>query len=92
VTSVGLDRDTRSPAGLTSPAGADGLSARTAGYPAGVTDETVDAVVVGAGPNGLVAACLLADAGWDVCLLEANDRVGGAVASVERAPGYVSDL
>jgi phytoene dehydrogenase-like protein len=40
-----------------------------------------DAVVVGAGPNGLVAANLLADAGWEVVLLEANDEVGGAVRS-----------
>ena len=30
-----------------------------------------DAVVVGAGPNGLVAAALLARAGWEVALLEA---------------------
>lgn len=52
---------------------------------------TVDAVVVGSGPNGLVATCLLADAGWDVCLLEAADRFGGAVASEQRVPGYVSD-
>lgn len=51
---------------------------------------TVDAVVVGAGPNGLVAATTLADAGWDVLLLEASDRVGGAVHSVE-AGGWISD-
>ncbi len=30
------------------------------------TDQTVDAIVIGAGPNGLVAANLLADAGWEV--------------------------
>lgn len=55
--------------------------------------ETVDAVVIGAGPNGLVAANALADAGWDVLLLEANDVVGGAVRSAEvTAPGFVSDL
>ncbi len=42
---------------------------------------TVDAVVVGAGPNGLVAANLLSDAGWDVLLLEAESAVGGAVRS-----------
>ena len=41
----------------------------------------VDAVVVGAGPNGLVAANRLADAGWEVLLLEAQPDVGGAVRS-----------
>ena len=39
-----------------------------------MTPQTVDAVVIGAGPNGLVAANALADAGWDVLLLEANDN------------------
>jgi phytoene dehydrogenase-like protein len=54
---------------------------------------TADAVVVGAGPNGLVAAIALADAGWDVTLVEAADTVGGAVASGEvTAPGFSSDL
>lgn len=54
---------------------------------------TVDAVVVGAGPNGLVAANALADAGWDVLLLEANDEVGGAVRSGDvTVPGFRSDL
>lgn len=52
-----------------------------------------DAVVIGAGPNGLVAANALADAGWDVLVLESNDEVGGAVRSAEvTAPGYVTDL
>ena len=55
--------------------------------------ETVDAVVIGAGPNGLVAANALADAGWEVLLLETNTTVGGAVRSAEvTAPGFVSDL
>lgn len=53
---------------------------------------TADAVIIGAGPNGLVAASALADAGWDVVLVEAADDVGGAVRSVELTPGYVQDL
>jgi phytoene dehydrogenase-like protein len=52
----------------------------------------VDAVVVGGGHHGLVAAAVLADAGWDVCLLEAADRMGGAVSSAQLHPGYVADL
>src|SRR6476661_8415261 len=52
--------------------------------------DTADAVVVGGGPNGLVAAITLADAGWDVVLLEARDKVGGAVSSVDR-DGWVMD-
>jgi phytoene dehydrogenase-like protein len=53
--------------------------------------EQPDAVVVGAGPNGLVAANLLADEGWDVVVLEAQPDPGGAVRSAELAPGFVHD-
>ncbi|HEX2272898.1 MAG TPA: NAD(P)/FAD-dependent oxidoreductase [Acidimicrobiales bacterium] len=53
----------------------------------------VDAVVVGAGHNGLVAANLLADAGWEVLVLEAQPEPGGAVRSAELIrPGFVHDL
>lgn len=52
-----------------------------------------DAVVVGAGPNGLVAANLLADAGWDVVVLEARPTPGGGVSSAEYlGPGWVADV
>jgi phytoene dehydrogenase-like protein len=52
-----------------------------------------DAIVVGAGPNGLVAANLLADAGWDVLVVEASGEPGGAVRTAEvTAPGFRNDL
>jgi len=54
---------------------------------------TVDAIVIGSGPNGLVAANALVDAGWDVLVLEAQDEIGGAVRSAEvTAPGFGTDL
>lgn len=55
--------------------------------------DDVDAVVVGAGHNGLVAANLLADAGWRVLVCEATDRPGGSVVSAElAAPGFTADV
>lgn len=52
-----------------------------------------DAVVIGAGPNGLVAANILAAAGWSVEVLEAQPEPGGAVRSDRGVhPDYVSDL
>jgi phytoene dehydrogenase-like protein len=52
-----------------------------------------DAVVVGAGPNGLAAANRLVDAGWSVTVLEAASTPGGAVKSAEvTAPGFCNDL
>src|ERR1700749_4407259 len=53
---------------------------------------SVDAIVVGSGHNGLVAAAYLARAGWEVEVLERNGAAGGAVATEELTdPGFRHD-
>jgi phytoene dehydrogenase-like protein len=49
-------------------------------------------VVVGAGHNGLIAACYLAQAGRDVVVVEQLDRPGGGSRTEETVPGYRFDL
>lgn len=52
-----------------------------------------DAIVIGSGPNGLVAANVLVDAGWEVLVIEEQDVPGGAVRSDELIePGFTSDI
>jgi phytoene dehydrogenase-like protein len=54
--------------------------------------QTRDAVIVGAGHNGLVAATLLARAGWSVRVLERSERIGGAAVSERIFPGVEARL
>ena len=55
-------------------------------------NDVYDAVVVGAGPNGLSAAIRLAESGLSTLLFEAEDRIGGAVKTDELTlPGFLHD-
>ena len=52
------------------------------------TMKKYDAIVIGAGHNGLTNAAFLAKAGLDVLVVEKNDYVGGATASRELHEGW----
>eukprot|EP01035_Chromulina_nebulosa_P059857 gene59857-81885_t len=54
---------------------------------------TYDAVVIGAGHNGLAAAVELARKGWSVAVVEASSAAGGAMRTAEvTLPGFRHDL
>jgi len=55
--------------------------------------DNFDAVFVGSGINSLTGAALLAKAGWNVCVLERNSWIGGAIRTeCITEPGYLHDL
>src|SRR5215204_5535880 len=49
---------------------------------------TLDAIIIGAGHNGLVTACYLAKAGLKVLILERREIVGGGAITEEFHPGF----
>ncbi|MGA0883765.1 MAG: FAD-dependent oxidoreductase, partial [Candidatus Nanopelagicales bacterium] len=53
---------------------------------------TDSCVILGAGHNGLAAACYLAQAGMQVTVLEKNSVYGGAAISAEVFPGVKAKL
>jgi phytoene dehydrogenase-like protein len=58
-----------------------------------MAEPALDAVVVGAGPNGLSAALTLAQAGRSVLLIEGAETVGGGVRSAALTlPGFTHDV
>ena len=58
-----------------------------------MASDNYDAVVIGAGPNGLAAAIALAQSGRSVIVYEADSEIGGGARSAELTlPGYVHDI
>ncbi len=57
------------------------------------SNETLDAIVIGSGPNGLAAAIAIAQAGRSVRVYEAEETIGGGTRSAELTqPGFIHDV
>jgi len=57
-----------------------------------MAEQRYDAVVIGAGHNGLTCAAYLAAGGLSVCVVERRDTVGGAAVTEEFHPGFRNSL
>lgn len=57
-----------------------------------MSNDNYDAIVIGAGHNGLVTAGYLAREGLSVLVLERLDKLGGAVTTDEFAPGFLGPM
>jgi phytoene dehydrogenase-like protein len=67
------------------------MAAQPGSYSKDVADP--DAIIVGAGPNGLSAAIVLARAGCKVVVYEADETIGGGCRSSELTlPGFIHDV
>jgi len=62
-------------------------------YMGSFENKSYDAIIVGAGHNGLITAAYLAKAGWRVAVMERRPIVGGAVCTQDDIlPGYRIDV
>lgn len=62
-------------------------------FPEFPPDSEWDVIIIGAGPNGLIAAAYLAKAGLKVALVERRYEIGGGLATEEILfPGYYSNI